>query len=76
MAVPSPINGYRFIARTLIPGGRIQLRTDAGQQSLVVSSYSELAAVAEILRNEKGLLYDVDRILQVEWQPPGSQSSN
>ena len=78
MAVPSPINGYRIIAKTLSAGGLIQFRTDAGKHSLVVGSYSELAAVAETLRNEKGLLYDVaaERILQVEWQSPGSQSSN
>ena len=57
--------------------GHIIIRTEAGEHTLSgVKSYSELAALAEILRNEKGLHYQPDgRILHVEWQPPGSQSS-
>ena len=70
------IRGYKLVVelRDAGAGGSVSLKCDDGSEHHVpsVNSYSELAALAQLLREEVGLRLEKERIIQKDWQTPGS----
>ena len=76
MAKTTGIDGYRLVIESKNgEGGFVLLHLEDGTEVPLpsVDSYAALAALAGMLRTERQLLYDdAGRLLQNEWQPPGS----
>ena len=69
------IDGYMIVLDGWQKGGFVILFADKAEIGRIegLESYSELAAVAEILRTQKGLHWDIggERLVQEDPQRPG-----